>query len=208
MTSMPEFDNYLTHCRICGDEMFSMAFFDIFTHEQLSNKQFDFQAPGSIVYFYNGKRFIDKLSLEHASHPGVVTKIADNLIKSFKINRRIYPNLGRHKISSHQIDAIPMILTKDCIHNKTHRFGYRTDIIDEYNQYNHSLLRIDREFLEVFGHQIITKIENNEPQYTEVLYWDNAVNSDIRLPPVPFQDWDISSKENLTNQIRKFSMLL
>jgi hypothetical protein len=213
MTTIQEFDQYLDKCKICGDQMTLLAEFDILTNSFLAPDYFDFQMAGSLVFFYDGNGKFTKGCFLDDMHKGIAEKVYDKTICSFTIKKRVYPHLHRRKIIDAiqplGLDAIPLTITKECIKHKSHVYGYRTGIIDEFDNANPNVLDINNEFLQIHDHQVMNVLKNNKPDYTQIIEWGtkNPLN-DIRLPIIAFDMWNINSREAFVNQLEKFSMLL
>ena len=209
--TIQDFDNYLDNCKICNHEMLLMAEFDVLTHSLISTDQLDFQFAGSIVFFYEGNGKFGKGYAFDEMHKGVAQKAHDITINSFTINKRIYPNLRRTKIMDaiHPLglDAIPLSIVKQCVENSSHTYGYRTEIINEFDNNNPNALDIDNEFLQIHNHQIMNLLKNNEHYRTDIIEFDSPQNK-ITLPPISFDKWNTEDKEIFSKQIEKYSMLL
>jgi|SRR5271166_32565 len=210
--TVKKFDSYLDRCKICNKGLSLTAEFDLLTHVEFSPTSWDMQVAGTLVYVYQG----DNKFVKECTSPdmdGATAEEAFNVaVNSFTVGKRVYPHLGRTRIvkaiDPTFIDAIPMTLTKSCSDSSGHIYGYKTNIINEWDTSNQNILDISYEFLQAHEYQISNRFQNNKPASTKIIDFSNRnVFDTIELPLIPIDKWNISSREAMKKQIEKMTIL-
>lgn len=190
------------------------AVFELLTSSIMANNEFDLQVAGQITFVYDGNNKFTKGYINDIMCEGVAKLASDNIINSFTIGKRQYPNLGRYKIieaiAPLKLDAIPMIIIKECSSLGNHIYGYRTNIINEFDNGNPRVLDIEGEFLQAYERLVFNPYKDGVPVSTDITGLEETTlfkSESIKLPVVPFEMWDICNRDSFLNQIDKLEML-
>jgi hypothetical protein len=225
-----DFHSYADYCPVCNSKLILSGEFSVFTwvptDMTVTPSAFEFELIGKIIYAYLGRNkfikreYCDFTEPSGASESSQIAMVFDRLVNSFTIGKRIYPHLGKtklkHLFSPSFVDEIGMRITKWCSVPSQHTYSYETVEMVERDNNNPLALEVVCERLTAYGYSIVnTGSPNGVITFISKLLGipsNDKIGSTIdlnkiKLPYIPMQGWDLTSKEKLETQIQKCRLL-
>lgn len=215
-----QFYNYKNRCPHCDKFLINIAEFNVAVYRDTTN---EFSLIGSILYDYDGCRFNKmnyevykdiKPSDEHIQKHKVMSNLAKITIDSFKVNKRVFPNLNAYRYLatdglvhlSADFLIFDMRLQSSCI-SKRHIYYYQTSTILPGAKQKDDVISIDSEMISIYGYRIFNAIDSNKPSTVITKNYSSKTSEYYELPLIPIDRWKTSNKETLTRQIQSYNIL-